>query len=157
MLAESVDVKVRPLASPSLEKASLLGAARVYVSRDTLLSLTGSLKPGRHCIIRRLETATKEDGPQPELQREASLYILPEKNLSPNVVMMTRVFQDITGFKVGDQTRITLGSTAMPETSEVVVQDVTEDSDKKLALEEIEKKCAYAPEWRFPIALAFGE
>ncbi|CAG7564111.1 unnamed protein product [Fusarium equiseti] len=155
MLAESVDVKVRPLASPSLEKASLLGAARVYVSRDTLLSLTGSLKPGRHCIIRRLETATKEDGPQPELQREASLYILPEKNLSPNVVMMTRVFQDITGFKVGDQTRITLGSTAMPETTEVVMQDVTEDSDKKLALEEIEKKCAYAPEWRFPITLAF--
>lgn len=131
MVKQSIDAKVRPLSNTSLEKASLLGAARLYVSRDTLLSLTGTLDSGRACWIDILNPAagdeTEKDRPT---RREASLWVLPEKNLSPNVVMMTRAFQEVVGVKIGDQVRVTLGegdgngSTA--DAGEVVLRDVTE-------------------------------
>lgn len=119
MIKKNLDAKVRPLANTSLEKASLLGAARIYVSKDSLISLTGNLENGKHCLVERLN-----DQEEP-LKREASLYILPEKNLSPNVVMMTRAFQEATGFKLGDQVRISLAGVT-PEAVEVVMQDVSE-------------------------------
>lgn len=134
MVKQSIDAKVRPLSNTSLEKASLLGAARLYVSRDTLLSLTGTLDSGRACWIEILNAAAAAAGDGTEkdrpARREASLWVLPEKNLSPNVVMMTRAFQEVVGVKIGDQVRVTLGegdgngSTA--DGGEVVVRDVTE-------------------------------
>ncbi|KAF5024716.1 hypothetical protein F66182_3200 [Fusarium sp. NRRL 66182] len=162
MLAKSIDAKVRPLANTSLEKSSLLGAARVYVSKDTLLSLNGNLENGKRCLVTRLEgsarDAAKEDGvPQEELQREASLWILPEKNLSPNVVMMTRAFQDATGFKIGDPVRITVAGTT-PDAGEIIVQDATERTDKTASdidkMEKFEKQARYSPSWEFSIASA---
>ncbi|PNP76334.1 hypothetical protein FNYG_10393 [Fusarium nygamai] len=159
MLAKSVDAKVRPLANTSLEKASLLGAARIYVSKDTILSLNGNLENGKHCVVTRLESAAnKEDVPQEDLQREASLWILPEKNLSPNVVMMTRAFQEATGFKIGDTVRITIAGT-MPEAEEIVVQEVTEVTDKTAAeferMERLEKGAKYPLPWENSLASAF--
>ncbi|CVK88893.1 hypothetical protein FPRO06_03750 [Fusarium proliferatum] len=160
MLAKSVDARVRPLANTSLEKSSLLGAARIYVSKDTLLSLNGNLENGKHCVVTRLESAAnKEDVPQEEdLQREASLWILPEKNLSPNVVMMTRAFQEATGFKIGDTVRITIAGTT-PEAEEVVVQEVTEVTDKTAAeferMQRLEKGAKYPFPWENSLASAF--
>ncbi|KLO98045.1 related to AAA family ATPase [Fusarium fujikuroi] len=160
MLAKSVDARVRPLANTSLEKSSLLGAARIYVSKDTLLSLNGNLENGKHCVVTRLESAAnKEDVPQEEdLQREASLWILPEKNLSPNVVMMTRAFQEATGFKIGDTVRITIAGTT-PEAEEVVVQEVTEVTDKTAAeferMKRLEKGAKYPLPWENSLASAF--
>ncbi|KAM0240651.1 hypothetical protein ACHAPO_002552 [Fusarium lateritium] len=165
MLAKSIDVKVRPLASASLEKASLQGAARVYVSKETLLSLNGTLEVGKHCILTRLESAAtkdsvREDDPQQqqELQREASLWSIKEKNLSPNVVVMTRAFQEASGFKIGDLIRISLAGTT-PNADEVVVQDVTEKTDKTSddleRLEEFEKAAKYKPSWEMLTAPAF--
>ncbi|KAF5619803.1 AAA family ATPase [Fusarium tjaetaba] len=161
MLAKSVDAKVRPLANTSLEKASLLGAARIYVSKDTLLSLNGNLENGKHCVVTRLESAAanKEDVvPQEDLQREASLWILPEKNLSPNVVMMTRAFQEATGFKIGDTIRIAIAGTT-PEAEEVVVQEVTEVTDKTAAeferMERLEEGAKYPLPWENSLASAF--
>ncbi|KAM5348026.1 hypothetical protein ACJ41O_007850 [Fusarium nematophilum] len=158
MLAKSIDAKVRPLSNTSLEKASLLGAARIYVSKDTLLSLNGNLENGKHCLVTRLESSArdaKEDGPQEHLQREASLWILPEKNLSPNVVMMTRTFQDATGFRIGDPVRISLAGTT-PDAKEVVLQDVTERAEKTASdfdkMEKYEKEAKYPPRWEIPIA-----
>lgn len=119
MIKKAIDAKVRPLSNTSLEKSSLLGAARIYISKDSLISLTGTLENGKHCLVERL------DGEEP-LKREASLWILPEKNLSPNVVMMTRAFQEATGFKLGDQVRLAIAGTT-PDVSEVVVQDLTEE------------------------------
>ncbi|KAF4457153.1 hypothetical protein F53441_841 [Fusarium austroafricanum] len=167
MLAKSIEAKVRPLANTSLEKSSLLGAARIYVSKDTLLSLIGSLENGKHCLVTRLESAataatttaavSKEDGPQ-ELQREASLWVLPEKDLSPKVVVMTRAFQEATGFKIGDPVRITVvGKT--PEAGEVVVQDVTEKTDKTAndfdKMEKLEKESRHAPSWEHSLTCVF--
>ncbi|KPM44350.1 hypothetical protein AK830_g2204 [Neonectria ditissima] len=150
MLVSSLDAKVRPLSNTSLEKSSLLGAARIYVSKDSLLSLTGTLENGKHCLVRRLESGPRDaqdDDAQDEIRREASLWILPEKNLSPNVVMMTRAFQEATGFKLGDQVRITLaGST--PDADEVVVEDETNEKS------ESEKARKYPLVWEPALGLS---
>ncbi|RGP59259.1 aaa family atpase [Fusarium longipes] len=167
MLAKSIEVKVRPLANTKLEKASLHGAARIYVSKDTLISLTGTIDVGKHCILTRLESAVtkgsaEEDGQglQQDLQREASLWSFTEKNLSPNVVVMTRAFQEASGFKIGDLVRITLAGTT-PIADEVVLRDVTEKTDKTSddleRLEEHEKASKYKPSWEMLAAPAFGK
>ncbi|KAF1729738.1 ATPase family protein [Beauveria bassiana] len=122
MVQESITVKVRPLSHPSLEKKSLLGAARLYVSKDSLIALTNGLE-SRPCVVERVPL--DGDDESDPIRREASLCVLPEKNLSPNVVMMTRAFQDATGFRVGDQVRIVLRA-ATPDVEEVVVRDLSE-------------------------------
>ncbi|KAJ4149411.1 AAA+-type ATPase [Fusarium falciforme] len=161
MLAKSIDAKVRPLANTSLEKSSLIGAARIYVSKDTMLSLNGNLESGKHCIVTRLDNPreAKEGGPREELQREASLWILPEKNLSPNVVMMTRAFQDATGFKIGDLVRIALAGTT-PDAEEIVVQDATEKTEKTAndieSMKKHEKEARYPPSWKASLACALA-
>ncbi|KAL2691623.1 hypothetical protein Neosp_002012 [[Neocosmospora] mangrovei] len=161
MLAKSIDAKVRPLANTSLEKSSLIGAARIYVSKDTMLSLNGNLESGKHCIVTRLDNPreAKEDGPREELKREASLWILPEKNLSPNVVMMTRAFQDATGFKIGDPVRIALAGTT-PDAEEIVVQDATEKTEKTAndiaSMQKHEKEARYPPSWEASLACALA-
>ncbi|KAG6018910.1 hypothetical protein E4U41_003510, partial [Claviceps citrina] len=148
MTKTSVDVKVRPLANPSLEKASLLGAARLYVSKDTLIALTDGLENGKPCVVERLGDA--HDGGVPVPRREATLWVLPEKNISPNIVMMTRAFQEATGLRIGDQVRISLlqGGEGMPSAEEVVVRPVGEEKEK-------EKEAASAGETRYPAGWEF--
>lgn len=168
MLAKSIDAKVRPLANTSLEKSSLVGAARVYVSKDTMLSLNGNLESGKHCVVTRLENPREaardvNDGAalkeELKLQREASLWILPEKNLSPNVVMMTRAFQDATGFRIGDLVRVALAGTT-PDADEIVVQDATEKTDKTAndveSMKKHEREARYPPSWEASLACALG-
>ncbi|CAG9936941.1 unnamed protein product [Clonostachys rosea f. rosea IK726] len=142
MVKKSIDAKVRPLSNTSLEKASLLGAARLYVSKDSLISLTGNLDNGKLCIVERLET-------EEPLRREAALWVLPDKNLSPNVVMMTRAFQDATGFKIGDQVRISLASdTATPVIEEVVVQEAGDPG------QDDGSEAYHPPGWEFSISIS---
>jgi AAA family ATPase len=144
MVKKSIDAKVRPLANPALEKASLVGAARIYVSKDSLIALTNGLENGKACLLEKM------DDPQGQVpRREASLWILPEKNLSPNVVMMTRAFQEATGFKIGDQVRISLLE-SMPDAEEVVVQDVSEEKTS-------EERSKHASCWEYSLSLSMGE
>lgn len=157
MLKKSIDAKVRPLANVSLERASLLGAARIYISKDSLISLTGSLDSGRPCIVESLQTDdTSGDGSvtgdaEISKRRGASLWVLPEKNISPNVVMMTRAFQEATGFKLGDVVRITLGETAVtPDAEEVVVQDAAGEADQQK--DAVEPR--HPPSWEFSISVS---
>ncbi|KAG6003067.1 hypothetical protein E4U54_000750 [Claviceps lovelessii] len=145
MVKKSIDAKVRPLANPALEKASLLGAARLYVSKDTLIALTNGLENGKPCVVEKLDD--QEGLPT----REASLWVMPDKNLSPNIVVMTRAFQDATGFKIGDQVRIALLgglSTEMPEAEEVVVRDVSEESAAS------KEETKYSACWEFSLGLS---
>lgn len=144
MLKKELEAKVRPLANASLEKASLQGAARIYISKDSLLSLTGTLDNGRACLLERLD-----DGQEAPLTRQASLWILPEKNLSPNVVVMTRAFQDATGFKIGDQVRITLAD-GIPDADEVVLEQIEGERD-----DEVQR--LYPIVWQLPVGLFLGE
>ncbi|KAK5998709.1 ATPase family gene 2 protein [Cladobotryum mycophilum] len=159
VVKKSIDAKVRPLANPSLERASLLGAARIYISKDSLISLTGGLENGRLCVVEKLQVESDSDagvGDQTvSKKREASLYILPEKNLSPNVVMMTRAFQDASGFKLGDMVRIALGEPTTPDANEVVLQDVVAaatGSAEASAETAVESK--HPPSWEFSISIS---
>ncbi|KAF4978524.1 hypothetical protein FZEAL_5108 [Fusarium zealandicum] len=163
MLADSIDAKVRPLANAALEKSSLLGAARIYVSRDSLLSLTGALENGKHCLVTPLatENARDRDGVLDDddvQEREATLWILPEKNLSPNVVMMTRAFQDATGFRIGGVVRISLLGVT-PDAEQVVVEDVTERTEKNASdfdrLEKYEKEVKNPLPWEDTLTALF--
>ncbi|KAI6785206.1 ATPase family like-protein [Emericellopsis cladophorae] len=137
---KTVEAKVRPLANQSLEKASLQGAARLYVNRDALIALTGSLDNGKPCFVARA------DGDVP-LKREGSLWVLTDKNISPNVVMMSRAFQEATGFKIGDAVQITTpeGKTEVEDAEEIVVQDTTEDDEDG-------SDWKYPPSWESTIA-----
>lgn len=141
MPTDSIDVKVRPLANASLEKASLQGAARLYINKDSLIALTGSIENGKACFIEKLGA---DDGPT--VKREALLWILTDKNVSPNVAMMSRAFQDASGFKIGDQARISLADEPTPDASEVVVRDSTEDGSPLTLL----------PGWQCAVATALG-
>lgn len=157
MLRKSIDAKVRPLSNVSLERASLVGAARIYVSKDSLISLTGGLDSGRTCIIESLQTDdsssnASEAETSSKKRREASLWALPEKNVSANVVMMTRAFQEATGFKLGDFVRISLSETAAtPDAEEVVVQDATSEADQQ---KDTAADSKHAPCWEFSISVS---
>ncbi|KAH7328388.1 AAA family ATPase [Stachybotrys elegans] len=122
MLKKSLDAKVRPYSTPSLEKASLAGAARIYISRDSFLSLAGKIENGRYCIVEKLDDPSVP-------ARKASLWILPEKNVNNTVAMMSRAFQAAAGFTIGDQVRITLCETSTPDAEEVVVEEVNPDPE----------------------------
>ncbi|CAM1511614.1 Fc.00g091270.m01.CDS01 [Cosmosporella sp. VM-42] len=123
MMKQHLDVKVRPLSNTSLEKASLLGAARVYLSKDSFISLTGNLDHGKLCVVEKLD-----DQAEP-LKREAILWTLPEKHLSPNVVLLTRAFQKATGLNLGDQVRISLAGT-VPDASEVCLETLSKEHNE---------------------------
>ncbi|KAL7947885.1 P-loop containing nucleoside triphosphate hydrolase protein [Trichoderma barbatum] len=157
MLKKSIDAKVRPLANVSLERTSLLGAARIYISKDSLISLTGSLESGRPCVVESLQTddtsgASSAAGDAESKRRGASLWVLPEKNISPNVVMMTRAFQEATGFKLGDVVRITLAETAVaPDAEEVVVQDAASEADQQ---KDAATESRHSPSWEFSISIS---
>ncbi len=146
MVKRSIDAKVRPLANPSLEKTSLLGAAPLHVSKDPLIALTNGLESNTPCVVGRLPLDGDDPATEP-IRRQALLCVLPEKNLSPNVVMMTRAFQDGTGFRVGDQVRIALREAAA-DVDEVVVRDVSDA--------ETDPKQLYPLDWRVPISTSMG-
>lgn len=147
MVKKSIDAKVRPLANASLEKASLLGAARLYISKDSLIALTGGLDNGNACIVEKLGDEGS-DGTLP-LKREAALWVLPDKNVSPNIVMMSRAFQDATGFKIGDQVRLALAEAPTPDAEEVDLRDVSEGGQEDGATR-------YSPCWEHSISLSLG-
>lgn len=141
-----MEAKVRPVANASLERASLLGAARIYVCREALAALTGGLENGARCVVQQLEGKA-------EPRREASLWILPEKNVSPNVVMMARAFQEASGFKIGDIVSISLVSdhAPMPDAALVVAVPHDEDSPEASTISK------HPPCWEFALALSLGE
>lgn len=156
MLKKSIDAKVRPLSNVSLERASLLGAARIYVSKDSLIALTGGLDSGRPCIVESLQTddasSNASEAETSKKRREASLWALPEKNVSANVVMMTRAFQEATGFKLGDVVRISLAEPAVvPDAEEVVVQDATSEADQQ---KDTAADSKHPPSWEFSISVS---
>ena len=149
MVKKSIDAKVRPLANASLEKASLLGAARIYVNKDSIIALTGTLDSGSACIVEKFGVDGPDGAAPSPIRREASLCVLPDKGVSLNVVMMSRAFQDAAGFKIGDQVRISLAEAPTPDAEEVVVRDISEGSQE-------DKDTRYAPSWEHSISLSLG-
>lgn len=122
---KALSAKIRPLANASLEKATLLGAARLYVSKDSLIALTGELVNGKACTIEKAAVEGEDEGKT--IKREACLYVLSGQNVSPNVVQMSRAFQEATGFKIGDQVNIEALDAPVADAEEVVVEDITKE------------------------------
>lgn len=152
MVKQSIEAKVRPLANASLERASLAGAARIYISTQSMLALTNGVNHGRLCVVDRLD-------PEPALRRHAVLWLLPDnKNLSPNVVMMTRAYQEATGFRIGDQVRITLAEDPLPDAYEVVVAHVTGGGGHEQQQQQHpQRESIYPPGWEFVLSHTMGE
>ncbi|KAF9881899.1 ATPase [Colletotrichum karsti] len=127
-MAKSIEGKVRPLApfDKTLEKSTLKGASRIYVNRDALIQLTASVDNGRRCIV----TRVNED--KSTTVREAALWTLSDKNISPNIILMSEAYRDACEFELGDQLTITMHEkTAVPDAQSVSILPVTTtDKDK---------------------------
>jgi AAA family ATPase len=146
MVVLGLDAKVRPWTNPGLEKPTLQGTGRLFISKDSFIALTGGLGDPCHCIIERLD-----EGEQP-LRCEASVSTQPGGgNLSPNIVTMSRAFQEASGFRIGNQVRITLSGQKMPDAGVVAVQE-------EVGTDPVEPDPAmmYPPVWETPISLALS-
>ncbi|OLN88097.1 ATPase family gene 2 protein [Colletotrichum chlorophyti] len=129
-MGKTIDGKVRPLApfDKTLEKSTLKGASRIYINRDSLILLTGSVDNGRRCIITRIP----QDGTPPTESREAALWTLSDKNISPNIILMSEAFRDACGFELGDQLTVTMHEkTAVPDAESVNILPVTTSDREK--------------------------
>ncbi|KAK1471872.1 ATPase [Colletotrichum abscissum] len=139
-MAKTIDGKVRPLApfDKTLEKSTLKGASRIYVNRDSLIQLTGSVDNGRRCVVTRTaaqdaakSAATTTTTTEP-LRREAALWTLADKNISPNIILMSEAYREACGFELGDQITITMTETsAVPDAESVSILPVTTSEREK--------------------------
>ncbi|KAL2874467.1 AAA+-type ATPase [Colletotrichum sp. CLE4] len=136
-MVKAIDGKVRPLApfDKTLEKSTLKGASRIYVNRDSLIQLTGSVDNGRRCVVTRTATqdAANSTGTAAEpLRREAALWTLADKNISPNIILMSEAYRRACGFELGDQITITMTeSPVVPDAESVsVLPETTSEREK---------------------------
>ena len=137
-MAKTIQVKFRP---PKKEARGV--AARVYVSQDNLLYLTGSLENGRPCVV---EGGGGGGGggkggggsDAVPVKREATLWLdraltgVPDTS-SPSPVKTTEAFQDACGFSLSQTYRITVSGETVPDADEIVLEDVSGDSVRPLA------------------------
>jgi hypothetical protein len=115
------------------EKATLQGAAFLYITREAFQTLVGpvelgainSTNKGRLCFIERLP----EDEFGALIRRQASLCLVPEgmrKTLTTKGVLMTKAFLQASGFTESDKVQITLaGLATAPAAKSIIVEDVT--------------------------------
>lgn len=117
---KSVEVKVRPLPTPSDKSGGTIKAAsRVYVGKDAILELTGSLESGKPCSIEKIV-----DGQS--IQKEATLWVAQDPKLGRGVVQMSKFFQEACSLKLGDVVKvISSNGTSVPDATEVILEDVT--------------------------------
>ncbi|UNI13451.1 AAA+-type ATPase [Purpureocillium takamizusanense] len=169
MAPKYIDAKVRPLANNTgLEKASLQGAARVYVTKDAFLSLTSSSLDSRVCLVEKLAAppssapatavgaiAGDDEGSAPPPTRREALLCPHPQGMSPNVVQMTRAFIEASGFKLGDPVRIMLAENpAAADGEEVVVEDASTDEDKLTA--EARQLPIWKSSWELSLAVSMS-
>lgn len=65
------------------------------------------------------------------------------------MVVMTRAFQEATGFKLGDTVRISLGD-GIPDAEEVLVQEIDGAAGGKL-------EAKHPACWEFSVSLSLGK
>ncbi|KAL3426908.1 ATPase family gene 2 protein [Phlyctema vagabunda] len=113
----TLEVKIRPYSLPSQDRPDQQGASRVNLSRDAIVELRTSV--GQICYI----------GKPGEPKREAVVWLASEK-LSSKVVQVSKVFQEICGFKLGDDVQISAGGNLMSAESVVLKEIHVGDSEK---------------------------
>lgn len=117
---KSVEVKVRPLPTPSDKSGGTIKAAsRVYVGKDVILELTGSLDSGKPCTIEKTV-----DGQS--TQKDATLWVAQDPKLGRGVVQISKFFQEACSLKLGDVVKVIYSNgTSVPDAEEVLLDDVT--------------------------------
>ncbi|ERS97895.1 hypothetical protein HMPREF1624_06066 [Sporothrix schenckii ATCC 58251] len=114
-MGKSIEVNVASFNQEPAAKA----AARIVVSKDNLLQLTGTLDNDRLCTI---ETLSITDG-QPVL-REASLWASPEP-LKKGLARVSKAFREACGISANEKCRITVDGRTLSAAAEVDVEDIT--------------------------------
>jgi AAA family ATPase len=129
--AKALEVKIRPYPTQMKERPDLNGLSRVLLSSEALVYL--GLRSGAPCYIWKVE-----DGP--ETKREAIAWPAIEKNLKN--AQITKTFQAICGFKLGDDVKISAGPPGDLATAEsVILRDITENAP------ELEEEDFHPWEW----------
>lgn len=109
---KTLEVKIRPFSSGVQERADQKGVARVNLCKESLLDLR--LESGQPCFL------WKEG----EQKREAIAWLTAEKSLSKKVIQVAKTFQEVCGFKLGDDVFISAaGSLASAEN--IILQDTS--------------------------------
>ncbi|KAG7103803.1 ATPase family gene 2 protein like [Verticillium longisporum] len=128
--SKEVTGKVRPVGTwdQSQEKSSLVGAARVWVNKDTLILLTGGVESTKRCWIERtapaaaLEDDAEASSSKP-VRRQAVLSCLLDKKVPPNVFLTTDAYREAAGLKLGDQLSIKLcDESSVPAAKSIVLE-----------------------------------
>ncbi|CAK7568533.1 MAG: AAA+-type ATPase [Sporothrix epigloea] len=114
-MAKSIEVSVASFQQEPAIKA----AARIVISKDNLLQLTGTLENDRLCTI---ETISITDG-QP-VCRKASLWASPEP-LKKGLARVSKAFREAAGLGAAEKCRITIDGRGLPDAGEVDVEDIT--------------------------------
>ena len=97
--------------------------SRVYVNEDVLLELTGSRDGGRIVYLEKAGKSTPSPD-EPSVRREATLWKAPEK-LSKDRVQLYKDFQEVCGYKIGGEVKITALGGTIPDAEHVVLEDIT--------------------------------
>ncbi|KAM0284585.1 hypothetical protein ACHAQH_001951 [Verticillium albo-atrum] len=126
--------KVRPIGTwdQSQEKASLQGASRVWINKDTLILLTGAVESTKRCWIERTAPAPvlKDDIETPAdepVRRQAILSCLLDKKVPPNVFLLTDAYREACGLKLGDQLSVKLCEEPIIPTADAVLVEPLDD------------------------------
>lgn len=91
---KTLEVKIRPYTNPkNHERPDQKGASRVHLSRDALYDLR--LDSGQRCYLWKI-------GEDENTRKEAIAWLTPESSLNKRVIQISKVFQDASGFKLGD-------------------------------------------------------
>ncbi|CAK7239006.1 MAG: AAA+-type ATPase [Sporothrix thermara] len=114
-MAKAIEVNVASFQQEPAAKA----AARIVVSKDNLLQLTGTLENDRLCTI---ETLSIVDG-QP-VCREASLWASPEP-LKKGLARVSKAFREAAGLSATEKCRITVDGRGLPDAGVVDAEDIT--------------------------------
>ncbi len=118
-MSTTLQVKFRP---PKTDGGAKV-AARIYISGDNLVHLTGSLGNGKPCTV--------EARGDPSTRREATLWLDAQltgtsSGAKPSPVKTTEAFHRACGFGLTETYAITYAGKAVPDdATEIVLEDIT--------------------------------
>jgi len=107
----TLEVKIRPYPNQSQERPDQDGATRVMLSMNALLDL--GLSSGQICYL-------WKNGETRDARREAIAWLSTEKNLNKKVAQISKAFQEVCGYKLGDDLIIAPGNGEEPKAAQNV-------------------------------------
>lgn len=141
-LPKSLEVKIRPYSSPNYhERIDLKGVSRVHLCKEALLDL--NLESGQVCYLWKINETEMH-------KREAVAWLTSEKSLSKKVIQISKTFQEICGFKLGDQLVIQAAG-ELDLADSIILRDKTTEDNVTPELEEFDR-----PHWEWYIREYLG-